>query len=64
MQNWLDDFAYRAEFGAGLFIWTALAAVGIATLTVGWQSMRTLSGIPPNHFEPNDPDARRRSPPP
>lgn len=40
MQTWLEDFAYRAEFGAGLFIWTALGAVAVAVLTVGWQSGR------------------------
>lgn len=40
MQNWLEDFAYRAEFGAGLFVWTAVGALVIAAATVGWQSGR------------------------
>lgn len=40
MQRWLEDFAYRAEFGAGLFITTAVLAVTIATLTVSYQAIR------------------------
>jgi ABC-type antimicrobial peptide transport system permease subunit len=35
MRRWLDNFAYRIDLGAGIFIWGLLAAVGITWLTTG-----------------------------
>lgn len=40
MQRWLEDFAYRAEFGAGLFVLTAGLAISIAAITVSYQAVR------------------------
>jgi len=40
MQGWLEDFAYRADFGAGVFLTTAVLAIAIATLTVSYQAFR------------------------
>ncbi len=40
MQSWLEDFAYRAEFGAGLFVLTAGLAISIAAITVSYQAVR------------------------
>jgi len=35
MRRWLDNFAYRIDLGAGIFIWGLLATVGITWLTTG-----------------------------
>ena len=40
MQRRLGNFAYRAEFGTGLFLITAVLAVTIAGLTVSYQAIR------------------------
>lgn len=40
MQRWLENFAYRIEIGAGVFLLAGLAAVGIALATVSWQSIK------------------------
>lgn len=41
MQGWLDSFAYRTDFSAGLFILSCLATLSIALFTIGFQSLRT-----------------------
>ena len=38
--HWLQDFAYRAEMGAGLFLVSGALSFAIAGLTVGHQAMR------------------------
>ena len=40
MQQWLDEFAYRIDLGAGIFLLAGLLALLIAWITVSWQSMR------------------------
>ncbi len=40
MQTWLRDFAYKIDLHWGLFALTGLLAVGIALLTVSFQSIR------------------------
>jgi len=40
MQQWLQSFANRIEPGAGIFAITAVIALGVAILSVSWQSMR------------------------
>ncbi|MGF1671133.1 MAG: ABC transporter permease [Balneolaceae bacterium] len=40
MNQWLADFAYRIEIGAGIFLLSGAAAVLIALFTVSWQSIR------------------------
>ena len=41
MQGWLESFAYRTDFSAGLFILACLATLSIALFTIGFQSLRT-----------------------
>jgi putative ABC transport system permease protein len=40
MNRWLQDFAYRIDMGAGLFIWAGLASLIIALLTVSYYSVK------------------------
>jgi putative ABC transport system permease protein len=40
MQRWLQDFAYRTEVGAGLFLLVGAAAAAVALLAVGTQALR------------------------
>jgi putative ABC transport system permease protein len=41
MNEWLQDFAYRINISAWVFIITAIAAVMVALLTVGFQAIKT-----------------------
>ena len=40
MSSWLHGFAYRASLSADLFVWAALATLGITVASIGWQCMR------------------------
>lgn len=40
MSRWLQDFAYRVELRAGVFVLAGLSAVAVALFTVGYQSWR------------------------
>lgn len=40
MNFWLQDFAYKIDIGWWVFALAGLLAVGIALLTVGFQSMK------------------------
>ncbi len=40
MNKWLEDFSYRMEIGWGVFAIAALLAVGVAILTVSYQSVK------------------------
>jgi putative ABC transport system permease protein len=40
MHKWLDGFAYRATIGYGVFVVTAVAAMAITLLTIGYQSLK------------------------
>jgi putative ABC transport system permease protein len=40
MENWLENFAYRIQLGIGVFLLAGLAALVIAWLTVGYQSIK------------------------
>lgn len=40
MHRWLQDFAYRIEIHWGIFVWAGFLAVGIAMLTVSFQSIK------------------------
>ena len=46
MDKWLADFAYRIDLQWWMFVAAALAAVGIAFLTVGFQSVRAALANP------------------
>jgi putative ABC transport system permease protein len=46
MQKWLSDFAYRIELQWWMFAGAGAAAVGIAFLTVGFQSVRAALANP------------------
>jgi putative ABC transport system permease protein len=40
MQLWLSKFAYHVELGTDVFIIAAVSAIGVALLTVTWQSLK------------------------
>jgi putative ABC transport system permease protein len=46
MNRWLENFAYRSGIGAGIFIASAGLALGIALLTVSFQSIKAASANP------------------
>ena len=46
MARWLQDFAYHTEISWGIFLLAGLAALGIAWLTVGYQSVRSAVADP------------------
>jgi putative ABC transport system permease protein len=46
MNNWLQGYAYRITIGAGVFIISLLITVGIAVLTVGFQSVKAALANP------------------
>jgi putative ABC transport system permease protein len=46
MQRWRSDFAYRIDIQWCMFAAAGAAAVGIAFLTVGFQSMRAALANP------------------
>ncbi len=41
MTRWLDTFAYRIHFGAGIFAMAILISLAVAMLTVGYKSIQT-----------------------
>jgi len=46
MNQWLADFAYRIEIGAGIFVLAGSIAMVIALITVSWQSMKAAVANP------------------
>ncbi len=40
MQNWLADFEYQADIGAGIFVWALLGTFIVAFATVSYQAVR------------------------
>ncbi len=46
MREWLSDFAYRIDIEWWMFAASGLAAVGIAFLTIGFQSIRAALANP------------------
>jgi putative ABC transport system permease protein len=46
MQKWLEDFAYKTELSWWIFALAGVLAIGIALLTVSWQSWRAASKNP------------------
>ncbi len=48
MKKWLANFAYRIDLGIGIFVLSALMALGVALITVGWQSLKAASTDPVN----------------
>jgi putative ABC transport system permease protein len=46
MNRWLQNFAYRAEIGIGIFLASAGLALGIALLTVSFQSAKAAATNP------------------
>jgi putative ABC transport system permease protein len=45
-QKWLENFAYRTTIGWELFILSAMMALGIAMITVSYQSMKSAMANP------------------
>lgn len=46
MNKWLEDFAYRINIGAGVFILTTLASLIIAFLTMAYQALKVANSNP------------------
>ena len=46
MNRWLQTFAFRTTLGAGVFLFSGLAALAIALLTVGYQSVKAARANP------------------
>ncbi|MEM6844296.1 MAG: FtsX-like permease family protein [Bacteroidota bacterium] len=46
MKQWLQDFEYQVDLSVGIFVLAGLAALLIAWLTVGYQSVRTARANP------------------
>jgi putative ABC transport system permease protein len=46
MQRWLDDFAYRTDIGASVFLLAGGMALLITLLTVGYQAVRAALADP------------------
>jgi putative ABC transport system permease protein len=46
MSNWLQDFAYRVEFGAGIFLAAGLLAALTAFVAVSYQAIRAAVADP------------------
>jgi putative ABC transport system permease protein len=46
MKKWLANFAYRIDLGIGLFVLSALLALGVALITVVCQSLKAASANP------------------
>jgi putative ABC transport system permease protein len=53
MNKWLQNFAYRANIGIGIFLLSALAAFAVAILTVSYQSLEAARANPVDslHYE-------------
>ena len=46
MKKWLDNFAYRSNLGIEIFFLSGLLALGIALLTVSYQSIKAATANP------------------
>jgi len=46
IQQWLENFAYKAPLGIMIFIYAGVSALCIALLTVSYESIRAASGNP------------------
>jgi putative ABC transport system permease protein len=46
MKKWLANFAYRIDLGIGLFVLSALLALTVALITVGWHSLKAATADP------------------
>ncbi len=48
VNQWLSGFAYHVEFGYRVFLWSGIMAVGIAFVTVSYQSIKSAIMNPAN----------------
>jgi putative ABC transport system permease protein len=46
MHKWLDAFAYRAPMGLDIFLYTAVAAIGITLATIAFQAIKAATANP------------------
>lgn len=51
MNNWLDNFAYQTELSLWTFLLSGALALGIALLTVSWQSVKAALTNPVNSLK-------------
>ncbi len=46
MQNWINGFPYQTQIGVGVFVLAGLVVLGIAILTVSYQTLKVASANP------------------
>ncbi len=46
MKEWLSDFEYQIDLGAGVFVFAGLAAIAIAMITISFQSVQAAFSNP------------------
>lgn len=46
MNNWLNDFGYRIDIGASVFVFAGLASLTLTIMTVGYQSFKAANMNP------------------
>ena len=46
MNKWLENFAYKTSLSSWIFVLAGLLALGIALLTVSWQSWKAATRNP------------------
>ncbi len=51
VNKWLENFAYKTELSWWIFVLAGLLALGIAVLTVSWQSWRAATRNPVETFQ-------------
>ncbi len=51
MNNWLDNFAYQTELSVWTFLLSGILALGVALLTVSWQSVKAALTNPVNSLK-------------
>lgn len=46
MKSWLEDFAFKTDISWSIFLLAGFIAIGIAFLTVSWQSFKAATANP------------------
>jgi ABC-type antimicrobial peptide transport system permease subunit len=48
LQAWLQQYDYRISIGVDVFLYSAMAAMGVTLLTISWQAIRAALANPIN----------------
>jgi putative ABC transport system permease protein len=46
VERWLENYAYRIEFGPSFFVLSALVGLGVVILTVSYQAVKAATSDP------------------